>query len=127
MEIEITGQKGEKGDKGDKGIQGISGKLQNWHVFLGIGMICFSILSGAVYIGKDHQSIVDRLTVVENNQNTVMTTQAAMSKKIDLLLYIHNIDPDTLTPRFIVTPSNGVNTSVKSPPQSSKIIELARK
>ena len=45
MEIEVTGTKGEKGDKGDKGIQGIAGKLQNWHVLLGIGMICFSILS----------------------------------------------------------------------------------
>jgi len=47
MEIEVTGTRGEKGDKGDKGDRGISNKLQNWHVLLGIGMICFSILSGA--------------------------------------------------------------------------------
>jgi len=101
MEIEVTGTKGEKGDKGDRGEKGISSKLQNWHVLLGIGMICFSILSGAVYLGKDHQSIVDRLTVVENNQKIVMTNQTLMAKKLDLLLYIHNIDPDTLNPRFI--------------------------
>jgi hypothetical protein len=124
MEIEVTGTRGEKGDKGDKGDRGISNKLQNWHVLLGIGMICFSILSGAVYLGKDHQSIVDRLTVLEKNQHSVMENQAAMAKKIDLLLYIHNIDPDTMTPRFIITPENGAIVDKERKLQRT---EIARK
>ena len=123
MEIEMTGQKGEKGDKGDKGIQGISGKLQNWHVILGIVMICFSMLSSAVYIGKDHQSIVDRLAITEKNQQTMMTNEVTMSKKLDLLLYIHNIDPDTLTPRFVVTP---VKETIVGKIEPVKEIEIAR-